>query len=266
MCLLDFEYDGLLLSDFGCMVCNLDKGGGMNTSANGSQINFSTTPILKGSKQVLADTNYNECLTATIQICKNPCIYHGEDSYMTAEEVAELMRWLNRKSFHTLRLDIDGYERIYFKGSFNVDVVKIGSNIAGLSLNLTTSAPFGYGDVVRKKYTVTANQPIIFKDTSDEIGFIYPKTIITCGSAGTLTIVNDVENRTTRIENCAANEVITMEYPTITSSVSSHKIADDFNYNFFRIANTWNNRINKITLSMGGTLEFFYNPICKIGL
>ena len=266
MILLDFEYDGLLLSDFGCMVCNLDKGGGIDTSANGSQISFSTTPILKGTRQVLADTNYSECLTATFQICKNPCLYHGDDAYMNAEEVAELMRWLNRKSFHKLRLDLDGYECVYFQGSFNVDVVKLGSNVVGLSLNLTTNAPFGYGDTVRKKYNVTANQSILFKDTSDEIGFVYPKTIITCGEAGNLTIVNDIENRTTIVNNCASGEIITMQYPTIQSSIVSHSIADDFNYNFFRIANTWNNRINKITISMNCTLEIFYNPICKIGL
>ena len=104
MIILDFEYDGLLLSDFGCMICNLDKGGGIETSANGSQVSFSTTPILKGSKHLLSDVNYSECLTATFQICKNPCIYHGEDAFLNAEEIAELMRWLNRKSFCTLRL------------------------------------------------------------------------------------------------------------------------------------------------------------------
>ena len=57
-----------------------------------------------------------------------------------------------------------------------------------------------------------------------------------------------------------------MNYPVIESSLQSHKIADDFNYSFFRIANTWNNRVNKITLSLNCTLEFSYNPICKIGI
>lgn len=266
MLVLDFEYDGLLLSDFGCMICNLDKSGGIDTSSVGSQISFSTTPILKGVHHVLADTRYEECLTATFQICKNPCYYHGDEAYMNAEEVAELMRWLNRKSFHKLRLDLEGYERVYFNGSFNADVVKYGSDVMGLSLTLTTDAPFGKGDTVYKKFNVTANQPVLFKDTSDEIGFIYPETKITCGQSGNLTITNEIENRTCIIGNCTSGEIITMNYPVIESSLQSHKIADDFNYSFFRVANTWNNRVNKITLSLNCALEFSYNPICKIGL
>lgn len=266
MIITDFEYDGLLLSDFGCIICNLDKQGGISTSSNGSQINFATTPILKGVKQVLADTNYSECLTATFQICKNPCYYLGDSMYMNAEEVAELMRWLNRKSFHKLRLDVNGYERVYFRGSFNAEVVKYGSNVMGLSLTLTTDAPFGRGDTIYKKLTLTANQPAIFKDTSDEIGFIYPKTTITCGQSGKLTITNDIEDRECIIDNCISGEVITLNYPVITSSVTAHKIADDFNYSFFRIANKWNERINKITASKDCVLEFEYNPVCKIGI
>lgn len=266
MLVMDFEYDGLLLSDFGCILGSLTKQSGLDTTSNGSKISFATTPILKGVNQVLADTNYEECLTATFQICKNPCYYHGDEAYFNAEEVAELMRWLNRKSFHKLRLDTEGYERIYFRGSFNVEVVKLGDNVVGLSLNLTTDAPFGHGDTVYKKFTVTANQPFMFKDTSDEIGFIYPKTKITCNQSGTLTITNDIENRTSIITNCTSGEIITMNYPAITSSISAHQVADDFNYSFFRVANSWNNRINKITVSLNCLFELEYNPICKVGI
>lgn len=268
MIILDFEYDGLLLSDFGCMVCDLDSGGGVTTTPNGSQIAFTTTPVLKGVNFLLSDTNYSEVLTTTFQICKNPCIFHRDDVYFNAEEVAELMRWLNRKSFHTLRLDVDGYERIYFKGSFNVDIIKYGNNVIGLSLNLTTNAPFGYGDTVVKRYNMTADQPVIFKDTSDEIGFIYPKTVISCAEGGTMELYNDIEDRLCVIENCVQGEVITLNYPTIETSELSHirTIADDFNYCFFRIANTWNNRINRITSSLDCTLEISYNPICKVGM
>ena len=266
MIILDFEYDGLLLSDFGCIVCDIDKQGGTDTTSNGSQINFSTTPIMKGVTHVLSDTNYAECLTATFQRCKNPCYYQGAEAYMNAEEVAELMRWLNRKTFNKLRLDLEGYERIYFRGSFNVDVIKYGSNVMGLSLNLTTDAPFGRGDTVYKKLTLTANQPAFFKDTSDEIGFIYPKTTITCGQSGKLMLTNEIENRVCILDNCISGEVITMNYPTITSSLPAHNIADDFNYTFFRVANKWNERVNKIIASRDCVLEFEYNPICKIGI
>ena len=44
----------------------------------------------------------------------------------------------------------------------------------------------------------------------------------------------------TLIKNCVSGEVITLSYPIISSSVSSHNIADDFNW----IAQKPTDRIN----------------------
>ena len=63
----DFEYDGLLLSDFGCIMCSFESTG-LETVTNGSNITFNTSPILSGSKHILTDVKYEE---VTEEVAKN---------------------------------------------------------------------------------------------------------------------------------------------------------------------------------------------------
>lgn len=263
----DFEYDGLLLSDFGCIMCSFDSAG-LETVTNGSNITFNTSPILNGSKHILTNTQYDECLTAPFQICKNPCICSSqEDSYFSIEEQTEIMRWLNRKEFLKFKLIKEGYENIFFNGSFNVSKKVLGDYCIGFELNLTTDAPFAFYETVKKTFKATAaNYTESFKDISDEIGFIYPEVEITCNATGDLIIHNELENRDTIIKNCVAGEIITMKSPIISSSISTHKIQNDFNYNFFRVANNYRDRVNKITFSLPCTMKISYNPIRKVGV
>ena len=267
MIVTDFEYDGLLLSDFGCIMCSFESTG-LETVTNGSNITFNTSPIFKGSKHVLTDTKYDECLTTTFEICKNPCLTDEfNDMKFTIEEVANMTRWLNRKEFLKFKLIKEGYENIYFEGSFNVNRKLLGSDVVGFELTLTTNRPFGMYEPIKKTFKITKNNQIeIFKDISDEIGFIYPKVEITCNTNGTLKIHNAIEDRDTIIKNCKSGEVITMEYPIISSSLSSHAIQNDFNFNFFRVANTYQERGNKLTFSIPCTMKIFYQPIRKVGV
>ena len=103
-------------------------------------------------------------------------------------------------------------------------------------------------------------------DTSYEEGYIYPYVEITVNEDGNLKIHNSIENRETYIANCKAGEVITMDYPIIKSSLSSHKIQNDFNWNFFRIANTYEKSRNDLTISLPCTIKIKYSPIVKVGL
>lgn len=103
-------------------------------------------------------------------------------------------------------------------------------------------------------------------DASYEEGYIYPYTEITILDDGDLNIYNAIEDRNTYIANCVAGEVITMDYPVIKSSVSSHNIQNDFNWNFFRIANTYNNSRNDLTISIQCVMKVRYSPIVKVGL
>ena len=66
-----------------------------------------------------------------------------------------------------------------------------------------------------------------------------------------------------KIENCREGEIITVEYPMISSSIPAHDINKDFNWVFLRIANTLNNRKNIINAT-NGEIELTYIPIAKV--
>lgn len=262
----DFEYNDISLSSLGYIVASSD-GGGFTTTPNGAPIAFTTTPILKGDTHILADTKYEECLSATFQIIKNPCVYTGSDAYLDIEEISKLSRWLNRKGFYPICFEIDGYENIYFEGTFNdINKLEMDGRVVGLELTLVTNRPYGTMKKLRKKIDMQKNVPYSFVDLSDEIGFIYPETHITCRENGTLILSNGIEDRYTVISGCASGENIYMSYPVITTDVESHDIANCFNYNFFRIANKWNESTNNITSSLNCTMVFEYHPIRKVGL
>lgn len=107
---------------------------------------------------------------------------------------------------------------------------------------------------------------VSINDNSYEEGYIYPYTEITIVEDGDLNIHNSIEDIDTHIANCVAGEIIIMDYPVIQSSVSSHNIQNDFNWNFFRIANTYENSRNDITMSIPCKMKIRYSPIVKVGL
>ena len=89
---------------------------------------------------------------------------------------------------------------------------------------------------------------------------------IKCLSSGNLIINNSIENRDTVIKNCTQNEIISLDYPIIESTLISHKLQNDFNFNFVRIANTYENTLNKLTFSLPCEVQLSYNPIKKVGV
>lgn len=131
---------------------------------------------------------------------------------------------------------------------------------------METNKPFGYGQELSVSWDVSdTTKTYVLSDMSDEIGYTYPSMVITCNRAGDLTIYNEMENCTMVIKNVSVGEVITIDGTThiIESSLDSHNIYDDFNFEFFRIGNTINNRNNRISASLPCKLEFTYSPIIK---
>lgn len=131
---------------------------------------------------------------------------------------------------------------------------------------METNKPFGYGQEITVSWDISdIAKTYVLSDMSDEIGYTYPTMAITCNRAGDLSIHNETENCTMVIKNVSEGEVITVDGSTgiIESSLDSHKIYDDFNFEFFRIGNTINNRDNKISVSIPCNLELTYAPIIK---
>ena len=264
----DFEFDGKRLSEFGMIICSFDSKG-VETLSNGSVVTFNTVPVLGGSKHELVSTVYEDCLEATIQICKDTC--SGNTLEISPHEFRNLTRWLSRKKFLKFKLLSEEYIDLYFEASFNINRIEIDGRLIGLELEVRTNRPFA----LKEPKTITVNNTAeniannkkhsIF-DQSHEEGYIYPHTEITIVESGDLDIYNILEDRHMVVRNCIAGEVITMDYPIVQSSLSSHDIQNDFNWNFFRVANTYENRRNDLTISIPCTIKIKYSPIIKVGL
>ena len=263
---LDFEYAGQRLSNFNMIICNFGSKG-LETISNGSTITFNMIPTLNGYKHNLISSKYEECLTTTLQVCKNSCT--SDITEISKTELRTLMRWLNRKNFQKFKLLDEDNIDIYHEAVINVSRIEIDGRVYGLELEIETNRPFA----LKEAKTITIknteqNGKYSINDVSHEEGYIYPCTEITISddASGDLEIYNAIEDRTTLIKNCVAGETIIMDYPVIQSSISSHNIQNDFNWNFFRVANTFDNSRNDLTISLPCSIKVTYSPIVKVGL
>lgn len=267
----DFIYDDICLSDFGCVICTFDSDGGIET-ITGSDISFNTVSVMNGKMQMLSSSQYDTSIEAEFQICRNPCeITDEEEKYFSIFEQGNINRWLNRMTFHKLRLiNSDGeYCDVYYEGSFNVDAIKHNSKVVGFNLRFRSNRPFAICN--DRIYRFTIDRPdgrFSINDSSDEIGYLYLTTEVTCKSSGNLRITNKKTNRTTEIRNCSVGEVITIKDMIITTSNAEHTktIMDDFNYVFPTIHNELLNRMNTYSFSIPCDVVFKYNPVRKVGI
>ena len=260
----DFEYDGLNLSDKGFIICKFDSSG-METISNGSHITFNTISTLRGAKHELISAEYGECLSANFQICKHPC--KTSDTEISIDEMRDVMRWLNRKEFHKFKLLNDEYINIFFEASFNVNKIEFEGKLVGFELEMITNRPYAIHEPIPITINNTKNNgEARICSQSDDEGYIYPEMEIIINDNGNFEMYNAIEDRMMRIANCISGEVIKINYPMIESSVSSHKIQNDFNWHFFRIAKSFRNSVNNIKLSIPCTIKMKYSPIVKVGI
>ncbi len=279
---VDFEYDDMLLSDFGFMICTFEGGKGSETVSD-SQISINTVSVLDGSRRYKTSAVYENCIEITFQICKIPKNKSGSDRMnINFDEVRKIKRWLERKEFCKFRFvdqPRDYSLDFYYEGIFNVSQIEIANEIIGLELTLITNRPYAIHDPIKYKFEWTdteitqwdENGDSIYRniiDNSDEVGCIYPKVTITCLCNGVFSMCNymDEDNGWINIRNCKKGEVITMEYPLIKSSDSTHDLANDFNYVFLRIGNNFRDRVNQLELELPAIIEIEYNPVIKVGI
>ncbi len=262
----DFEYDGKKLSDFDFIICSFDGSSDFNTVEAGSKIQFNTVSRHRGKLYSLVGTEYSECITATIDICKDPSLH--DDLQITNTEYRALVRWLNRAEFLKFRLfyDDDDRDPCYYEASFNIEKITVNNSLYGLRLSMETNKPFGYGEEIIEVFDITdSSAKFSLMDMSDEIGYTYPDVTITCSEAGDLTLSNEMTGCNTLIKNVSQGEVITIKGAAkiIESSLGGHKIYNDFNFDFFTIGNSYSSRENIIKASLKCGLKITYSPIIK---
>lgn len=261
---IDFEFNNKRLSDFGFIIANFGSKG--LEIVDGAEITFNTIPVCDGSMNYLVSTKYENCLGTTIQVCKYSCSTDVQE--ISSSEFREISKWLNRKKFLKFKILDEEHIDLYYNASVaSIGRIELDGRLMGLELNIVTNSPHALKEprvITIKNLTVDGKHSI--NDTSYEEGYIYPYIEITINEDGNLNIHNAIEDRDTYIANCVSGEVITMDYPVIQSSVSSHNIQNDFNWNFFRVANTFENSRNDLAISLPCTIKMKYSPIVKVGL
>ena len=265
----DFEYDGQLLSDFGMIICDFSSSSGASNADKGSEIKFNMVPAGYGKRFFVSGLQYDNCLSTTFQICKDPRVFPETEVGISNEEFRALSRWLNRKKFLWFR-SFDWCEpekeKPWFRASFNLTRIESGRQTVGVELSMVTDAPFGYGPEEELEMTFVDGALTGFVvDQSDEMGDTYPWMRVTCGQEGTMTVENALTGCACTVENCISGEVLTFSGETMIAETSNtnHDLANDFNYDFFRIGNNADERENEITVSMPCTVEIRYRPIWK---
>lgn len=265
----NFKYDNQFLSDYGFVICTFDGSSNGDTIDIGQKITFNTSPIGRGKRHSLAGVRYEDCIQTTFEICKNPNIY--DDMTIGENEYREIVRWLNRHTFLPFSLcDCNNIPTsCYFDASFNIGKILVGERLCGIELEMHTNSPFGYEDKKKESYEFAAGEYSnvwVVKDYSDETGYLYPDEVkVTCLESGNLSIVNKTMHSDTHIRNCSEGEVILFNGITMEISTSNkeHDVYNDFNYDYFKIGNTFDNRRNEITVSLRCKIELTYRPIVK---
>lgn len=263
---LDFQYDDRYLSDYGFMICDFNGQNGANYVNAGSQITFEKVKRNNGSKYSLVSTQYNECITAEFDICKNPEEYDKLE--ITNDEYRDIMRWLNRKEylkFHVVPDNSYEHETCYYMASFTIKKIFVGEKLYGIHLSMETNSPFGFG--AERRYcweVIDTSQTYRIDDYSDEVGDTYVNVKVKCSDDGDLLITNTSNDTITRIDNCVNNETIIIDGDSkLITTDKEHSVMNDFNYQFFKITNTLSSKKNIITFSLPCIAIITYTPIIK---
>lgn len=260
-----FVYDNISLKTMGYFICSFDSSS--SSSSTDSQRNFNSIPIENGKYHPFITSTYDSPLIMNFQIAKDTC--DGDEAEITVQEMQTLKRWLNRPLPHKLQISDEDFENIYWEGSFNVSQEVISGKRIGLTLTFTCNAPYGY-KTCKPMLFKSSDGTFIINDISDEIGYIYPKIVITCNADGEFIMERSFQSdikQVMKIENCKKGQEITI-LPSLqlTTNNSSHHdtLYNDFNFVFPKISNSFNDRKNyyKIT-GIDCTLLFSYKPIAK---
>ncbi len=253
----EFIFDGISSKDYDMIICSFDGNKNEEMSA-GSKIEFTTFKAPNSNRWVKTGSNYSEQLTFDFQICKYKC-NQSKAEPLSERELAFLMRWLVRKDYKDLQFIQEGYENIFYHCQITAQKYEVAGQCIGLSLTVLCDAPFGWSEEMFTTISSSTNTTVKLYDSSDEIGVIYPNMTLlsrtgTKDAPQTITINNKLTGTNLQIKNCIADEQITIQDMMITSNECYEKgghetFLSDFNWKWFSIGNTFQNRVNEITVN-----------------
>lgn len=264
-------YAGELLSDYKLVIAGFEGRGGDETITTDSQRSFNSVSMFNGKYHPFVSTVYEEALEMEFTLIKDICQYEDQEfiEEFSQEELRKIKRWLSRPLPHKLQFpDVEGFEDVFWMGSFNVEEVYVGGMPCGLHLTFTSTRPFGLRTESYYEGTLDVGDELTITDGSDDEGhtYIFLQATTTDGGDFELSIANNGKTRSTVVKNCTPGEVLTFSpLLQVVSSVDSHELGDDFNYVFPRIANAYYNDTRENVISTSIPIDYIirYNEIVK---
>lgn len=268
MLIKDFTFNDIQLSSLGYTIVSFD--GDMDTVMTGSHITFNSVKSANNERRRSTSVTFEDVLSTKFQIAKYDCKTEVL-SNLNTQDIRQIMNWLNTHNNHKLVfLDSeDGYEDVYYLGSFNIDLIRKKSKIVGLELTFNSCLPYALSKEEISTFDVEEHGSITLYNEDDCNGYNIPKkTVITVLSEGTLTIDNSLSGLRTSISNCTENEVITINGDTLWLDVTdnNHDIHNDFNYNFIKLVKNDTTNENILTFSLPCKVEVTTEYIRKVGI
>lgn len=282
---IDFEYDGKRLSDYGCIICHIESDFDEYEDSSSTDLTFTDVKNSRSSIHMVTSSQYESVYSATFDIMKNPCVSgysegYNEDaidgnynnSFFSMQELEVLYTWLHRRKYCKFKLySEDADDNVFYYGSFNIQKIRYGNHIIGLTLKFTANAPYGFGDKIEHKLMMyNPKSTSIIVGTSGEYGMIIPDVSIKCFIAGNITIKNKTTGTSITINNCVKDEIIFIsgEYKIITTNNEDHEqtIADDYNYEYLDLIFDEYTMENVYSSTLPCELTIQYNPIRKVGV
>lgn len=207
----DFLFDNEYLSNYGMMICSFDSS---DSSWSGGDVSFTTVKAPDSNRQAYCTHTYEQPLSCTFSICKNPSGLHdAEEQFITQEEYSALNRFLKRTDgYHWLQFDADGFEDIFFNCQINMQPHKIHGQLVGFDVTVNTDSPYAYSKLYQKNFRLTSEKNYSLINYNDIIGNIYPKVTINILGNGTLKLNSGLSDNLhkTVINNCKEGDVITL--------------------------------------------------------
>ena len=266
---VSFTYNDKSLLDFNCMLCNFDSTSNIEVLETPS-ITFNTIQNNHNDTFKSSYTSYENSLeSGIISICKIDC--HENEKYFTQEEVRNIYKWLDTRKYKKFIIDNDElFEGVYFIGGFtSIQPVKNNLKVIGFQLKFISELPYGLSDdIYYSKNITTSDNKLLIVNDSDDVKPVHPyKLKITLAENGDLTIKNNIDHNDISIKNCKKNETITVDCVNriIETNNVTHKIYDDFNYNYFRLIKTDDTDENIFTINLPCKIEVYLNEPRKVG-
>lgn len=265
MYIKDFEFDGKSASSEGFFIGSLDDNGNLSLGVD-IAVNY-TRPIGSNTSYFHGST-YEENISFPLQIFKfNPVTDLAEE--IDDFSLSKYMRWLIKDNkYCKLVLTTGNGHKLFTKAQINANRIEFAGRTYGFELSINTYSPILFKEEYSHTEDITEeNFYFDIKDSSDKEGYQMLDTVIQCKTDGDLEITNLFDNRKTVIKNCKKDEFINIDGKNqiLISSLSSHKIYDDFNFVFPKIHNTKFNNLNTFVVNIPCKITLKYSPIALIG-